>query len=98
MIWYTIEQAAERVGRHPSTIRAWIASGRLPVIHHDLVPGVRFVAEDALLAAFAAARQAHGGPTRFGTNSAGQHGNACYSPDRRSSAPTEPETGAPDPP
>ncbi len=64
MIWHTVSQAAERVGLQPRTIRIWIRQGALQAYRHDVVPGVVFVAEDALLECYRAkrARGGHVGP------------------------------------
>lgn len=59
MIWYTVTQAADRLGVQPRTIRIWIKTG-MPVIRHDVVPGTLFIAEDVLLATYQAKR-ARGG-------------------------------------
>lgn len=56
MIWHTIDQAAQRVGLQPRTIRIWIKKGDLATIRHDMVPGALFVADDALMACYQAKR------------------------------------------
>jgi hypothetical protein len=55
VIWYTIEQAAERVHRDPETIRRWIRQKRLAA-ELEPISGRRYVEEEALLAAELGAR------------------------------------------
>lgn len=57
MIFYTIDQAAERVSRKPDTIRQWIRNGQLPVARNP-IDGKRYVAETSLLIAERANRVA----------------------------------------
>jgi uncharacterized protein YjcR len=62
LIWHTVDQAAERVGVQPRTIKAWIRSRDLPTITHPVVPGVLFVADDALLECYRSKRSRGGHP------------------------------------
>lgn len=46
MTWHTIREAAERVNRHPETIRRWIRTGQLTTI---TLTGDRYIRETDLL-------------------------------------------------
>jgi len=62
LIWHTVDQAAERVGVQPRTIKAWIRSHDLSTITHPVAPGVLFIADDALLKCYREKRSRGGHP------------------------------------